>query len=314
MKYKVFIDGGAGTTGLKIRERLAQRDDIEIINIQEEKRKDREERLAKIKEADVTFLCLPDSAAKEIAQYAPANSRILDTSTAHRIDSDWIYGMAELTEDMRSRIKTATRIAVPGCHASGFIFIVAPLIATGILSPRYPIAATSVTGYSGGGKAMITRHEDLTRPEFLSGAGQYGLTQAHKHLPEMKVMTGLERTPSFLPIVIDHYSGMVVTVPLQGDLLERKMSLEDLQVMYHEYYKGEPLVHVRDYCPADNFIHSNSRSGMDDIEIFIYGNNDRPVISTRFDNLGKGASGAAIQNMNIMLGIEETTGLKGDFA
>lgn len=313
MKYKVFIDGGSGTTGLKIRERLAERDDIEIINIQEEKRKDRQVRLEKIKESDVTFLCLPDSAAKEIAQYAPADSRILDTSTAHRIDPDWVYGMAELRENQRSRIKTATRVAVPGCHASGFIFIVAPLIATGILSSRYPIAATSITGYSGGGKAMIKRHEDPKRPAFLSGAGQYGLTQTHKHLPEMKVMAGLERTPGFLPIVVDYYSGMVVTVPLQGDLLERNVSLESLQAMYREYYKDEPLVHVREYCPADNFIHSNSRSGKDDMEIFVYGNNDRPVISTRFDNLGKGASGAAIQNMNIMLGVEETAGLKGDF-
>lgn len=313
MKYKVFVDGGHGTTGLKINQRLAGRDDIEIINIQEEKRKDIQERLKKINEADITFLCLPDQASKEIAELAPKDARILDTSTAHRTSEDWVYGMPELVKGHREKIAGSNRVAVPGCHASGFIFAAAPLVREGVIAPDYPLSAVSLTGYSGGGKKMIAAHEADDRPYYLAGGGQYGLSQQHKHLPEMMRFSGLEKAPGFIPIVIDHYSGMVVTITLRNDLMEKQLSPGELIELYKAYYDGEKLVHVRDHCPEDNFIHSNVRSGYDDIEIFIYGNEERPVVSTRFDNLGKGASGAAVQNMNIMLGIEETKGLKGDF-
>ena len=313
MAYKVFVDGGAGTTGLKIRQRLANRDDIEILHIEEAKRKDLDARLAMIEEADVTFLCLPDQAAKEIAAAAPKDAKILDTSTAHRIDPEWTYGMPELNKTQRDSIKNATRVAVPGCHASGFIFAVKPLIEAGVLPSDYPIAATSVTGYSGGGKKMIATHEASIRPDYLFGAGQYGLTQQHKHLPEMAAYAGLTRTPGFLPIVIDHFSGMVTTIPLQADLLNKQLPLMGILDIYKEYSCAEEMIHVMDQVPEDNFIHSNVMSGRDDMQIYIYGNEDRPVISSRFDNLGKGASGAAVQNMNIMLGIEERTGLQGDF-
>lgn len=309
MKYKVFVDGGSGTTGLKIHDRLNKRDDIEIINIQEDKRKNIDDRLEKIKEADITFLCLPDAAAREIASLAPKGSKILDTSTAHRTDPDWVYGMPELNAGQRDRIKDSSRVAVPGCHASGFIFAAAPLIAEGVIDADCPLDVTSITGYSGGGKKMIAAHEDENRPGYLGSAGQYALTQMHKHLPEMTAMTGLREKPAFIPIVVDHYSGMVVTVPLHKNTMKRKLTPDQLRQVFREYYKGEKMVNVNDSWPDDGFIHSLVKSGDNDLEIFVYGNEDTPVISTRFDNLGKGASGAAVQNMNIMLGIDETKGL-----
>lgn len=335
MSYKVFVDGGVGTTGLKIRERLTARDDIEIINIREDVRKDLNARLAKIAEADITFLCLPDEAAREIAAAAPVEAKILDTSTAHRVDPEWVYGMPELKAarpakemlSQRERIRQATRVAVPGCHASGFIFLVAPLIAEGLLPPNTPLAATSVTGYSGGGKKMIAAYEDEPGDNFgKQSPGQYGLSQHHKHLPEMQVMTGLQIAPTFLPIVGDFYSGMVVTVPLPADRLETT-GPEDLAALYSRYYEGETLVSVYEIDEAgsvvlrkagpvgaeevdgDGFLYSDALAGRNDIQLFVYGNPDRPVVSARFDNLGKGASGAAIQNMNLMLGVEETKGL-----
>lgn len=313
MKYKVFVDGGHGTTGLKINERLAERDDIEIINIQEEKRKDLDERLKMIRQADITFLCLPDAASREIAALAPGDSKILDTSTAHRTVADWVYGMPEIAPGQREAIASASRVAVPGCHASGFIFAAAPLVREGVIASDYPLVATSLTGYSGGGKKMIQAHEDPDRPSYLGSGGQYALGQQHKHLPEMMAMTGLSVAPGFLPIVIDHYSGMVVTIVLHREAMQKPMEVEALRALYQEYYQNEKMIHVREHVPEDGFIHSNVRGGYDDMEIFIYGNADRLVVSTRFDNLGKGASGAAVQNMNIMLGIEETTGLKGEF-
>lgn len=312
MKYKVFVDGGVGTTGLKIHERLEKRDDIEIINIQEDKRKNINERLSKIKEADITFLCLPDDAAKEIADLAPAECKILDTSTAHRTNKDWAYGMPELNKEQREKIKASNRVAVPGCHASGFIFIVAPLIAEGIIEKDYPLTATSMTGYSGGGKKMIAAHEEKGRPDYLGSAGQYALTQMHKHLPEMIAMTDIAMAPVFVPIVADHYSGMVVTVPLHKKYMKKKLGPKELQAIYRNYYKKENLIKVMESCPEDGFIHSSIKSDQNDVEIFVYGNEERLVVSARYDNLGKGASGAAVQNMNIMLGIEETKGLKGE--
>ncbi|MGI6722652.1 MAG: N-acetyl-gamma-glutamyl-phosphate reductase [Anaerovoracaceae bacterium] len=312
MKYKVFVDGGSGTTGLKIHERLNKRDDIEIINIQEEKRKDLDEKIKKMKEADITFLCLPDAAAMETAAAAPADCKILDTSTAHRTDPEWVYGMPELQPGQREKIRNSNRVAVPGCHASGFIFIVKPLVAGGIIDVDYPLDATSMTGYSGGGKKMIAAHEAEGRPAYLGSTGQYALGQQHKHLPEMMAMTGIREAPCFLPIVGDYYSGMVVTVPLHRIAMKKQLTPAELLDVYRDYYAGEAMVKVNDSCPEDGFIHSDIKAGYNDIEIFVYGNEDRPVISSRFDNLGKGASGAAIQNMNIMLGIEETRSLEGD--
>lgn len=312
MKYKVFVDGGSGTTGLKIHDRLRARDDIELITIEETKRKDLEEKIRKIREADITFLCLPDDAARETADAAPQDSRILDTSTAHRTNPDWVYGMPELQPGQRDAIRKSNRVAVPGCHASGFIFIVKPLIAAGVLTPETPLDATSMTGYSGGGKKMIAMHEQVDRPSYLGSTGQYALSQHHKHLPEMMAMTGLNEAPCFLPVVGDYYSGMLVTVPLHRVIMQQTMTPDQLRELYRDYYQDQPMVHVRDACPEDGFLHSGILAGSNEIELFIYGNNDRPVISSRFDNLGKGASGAAIQNMNLMLGLDETTGLKGE--
>ncbi|MGI6737637.1 MAG: N-acetyl-gamma-glutamyl-phosphate reductase [Anaerovoracaceae bacterium] len=309
-KFKVFVDGAAGTTGLQIRDRLRQRDDIELINIQEEKRKDNTERLRLIAAADVSFLCLPDAAAREIAALAPADCRLLDTSTAHRTNPDWVYGMPELQPGQRQRIRSATRVAVPGCHASGFIFAVKPLVAGGLIDPGQPLCATSVTGYSGGGKKMIAAHRADDRPDWLQSCGQYALGQTHKHLPEMMAMTGLVTAPAFLPIVGDYYGGMVVTVPLHRQWLRRSLTVSGLRDLYRDYYDGEAMVTVRDDCPEDGFLHSSIKAGSNDLEIFVYGCDERPVVSTRFDNLGKGAGGAAVQNMNLMLGIEETRGLK----
>ena len=309
MKYKVFVDGAAGTTGLKIRERLYERDDIEIINIQEEKRKDFEEKKRMIEAADITFLCLPDEAAREIAAAASPEAKILDTSTAHRTNPDWTYGMPELEQGQREKIHKSSRVAVPGCHASGAILAIKPLIAGGIVGTDYPFDITSITGYSGGGKKMIANHESEKRPVYLDSPGQYALTQQHKHLPEILAMTGLTETPVFLPIVGDFYSGMVVTVPLHKSFMKKALDPQQLLEVFKEYYAGERMVQVRDSLPEDGFIHGDMKSGQNDAEIFIYGNEDRPVISVRFDNLGKGASGAAVQCMNIMLGIDETTGL-----
>ncbi len=309
MAFHVFIDGAHGTTGLKIREYLENRDDIEIIEIAEEKRKDLSERVRMTQQADVSILCLPDSASKEIADAAPSGVRLIDTSTAHRVDPDWVYGMAELEPGQREKIRQAERVANPGCHATGFISLVKPLVAAGVCGAEYPFTSFCVTGYSGGGKKMIAQHEDKDRPSYLVSPGQYGLTQQHKHLPEMMKMTGITLAPSFCPIVGDFYSGMVMTVPLRKELLEKPCGVQDLIKLYQDYYKGEKLITVNDSVPEDGFIHSDLKAGRNSLEIFVTGNDDRPLVLSRFDNLGKGASGAAVQNLNLMLGIDETKGL-----
>lgn len=219
MGYKVFIDGGHGTTGLKIHERLDQRDDIEILRIDEAHRKDLDARIEMTKQADISILCLPDAASQELAQAAPPDVRLIDTSTAHRTNPDWVYGMPELAPGQREKIRNAARVANPGCHATGFILLVRPLVDAGILPPDYPLDAFCITGYSGGGKKMIQNHEKADREAYLSSPGQYGLTQKHKHLPEMVMMTGISRAPAFSPVVGDFYSGMVMTVPLHTGML-----------------------------------------------------------------------------------------------
>ena len=309
MGYKVFIDGGHGTTGLKIHERLDQRDDIEILRIDEAHRKDLDARIEMTKQADISILCLPDAASQELAQAAPPDVRLIDTSTAHRTNPDWVYGMPELAPGQREKIRNAARGANPGCHATGFILLVRPLVDAGILPPDYPLDAFCITGYSGGGKKMIQNHEKADREAYLSSPGQYGLTQKHKHLPEMVMMTGISRAPAFSPIVGDFYSGMVMTVPLHTGMLHGSPGPEEIRQVYRERYGGEKLIRVMDKDPEDGFIHSNVMAGSDEFQIFVTGNEERVLLLSRFDNLGKGASGQAVQNMNIMLGIEETKGV-----
>lgn len=309
MSYKVFVDGQNGTTGLRIHEYLSRRDDIEIINIQEDLRKDLDEKVRKIDEADVSILCLPDAAADETANAAPPDAKIIDTSTAHRTQDGWVYGLPELCEGQRELIAGSARVANPGCHATGFILLVRPLIDAGIISADYPLSAFTVTGYSGGGKKMIANHEKDGRDSFLTSPGQYALGQQHKHIPEMVKMTGIAEPPVFSPIVGDFYAGMVVTVPLHKSALAKAASLSDIKEVYKEHYDGEKLIRIMDDVPDDGFIHGDILAGSNIAEIFVTGNDDRPLLVSRFDNLGKGASGAAVQNMNIMLGIEETKGL-----
>ncbi len=306
---KVFVDGSAGTTGLRIFERLGAREDIELITISEELRKDLNARKAAIESADAAFLCLPDDAAREIVAAVESKTvKILDTSTAHRTESDWAYGFAELSGDFREKIRTSQKIAVPGCHASGFISIVYPLVAAGVLPADYPVVSYSVTGYSGGGKKMIAEYEDKERDIELSSPRQYGLTQKHKHLKEMKAICGLEKEPVFAPIVADFYSGMVVSVPLFSDMLSKKCTARDIHGLLADHYKDEKVVRVMPFG-KEGFLGSNNLSGKDSLEIEVTGNDERILVAARFDNLGKGSSGAAIQCMNIALGCKETKGL-----
>lgn len=312
-KTKIFIDGSEGTTGLRIHERFGQRDDIELIPISAELRKDVEERKRLINQSDITFLCLPDAAAREsVSLVENENVRIIDTSTAHRTEEGWAYGFPELSPVHRNRIKEGKRIAVPGCHATGFISLAYPIVSQGILPSDYPVAAFSLTGYSGGGKKMIAEYESDERPVELDAPREYALTQKHKHLKEMKKITGLSREPLFSPIVADYYSGMVVSLPLYIDYLKKETSPEKLAKFFAEYYAGEQFIKVMPYGAEEELkgmMAGNGCSGWDGLKIFVTGNEERVVLHAQFDNLGKGASGAAIQCLNIMLGCEESKGL-----
>lgn len=312
-KTKIFIDGSEGTTGLRIHERFGQRDDIELIPISAELRKDVEERKRLINQSDITFLCLPDAAAREsVSLVENENVRIIDTSTAHRTEDGWAYGFPELSPVHRNRIKEGKRIAVPGCHATGFISLAYPIVSQGILPSDYPVAAFSLTGYSGGGKKMIAEYESDERPVELDAPREYALTQKHKHLKEMKKITGLSREPLFSPIVADYYSGMVVSLPLYTDYLKKETSPEKLAKFFAEYYAGEQFIKVMPYGAEEELkgmMAGNGCSGWDGLKIFVTGNEERVVLHAQFDNLGKGASGAAIQCLNIMLGCEESKGL-----
>ena len=313
MKTKVFIDGSEGTTGLRINERFQNRDDIELLHIDPELRKDPNERKKMMLASDITFLCLPDEAAKESAALA-ANEDvvIIDASTAHRTQEGWAYGFPELSEAHRSAIKNGKRIAVPGCYATGFISTVYPLIAGGILPKDYPISSFAISGYSGAGKKTIAVYESEDRPREFSSGREYALAQQHKHLKEMKKITGLARTPLFSPIIDDYYSGMLVSVPLYADMLAKKETPESLLDYYAEYYKNQRFIQVSaadDAVAASGFLAGNGLSGWDGLKIYVTGNEERIVLSAQFDNLGKGASGAAIQCMNIVLGCDEAKGL-----
>ena len=309
--YKVFIDGNQGTTGLRLFDRLSKRDDIELLTISEELRKDKDERRRLINMSDITFLCLPDEASKESVSLCDNDHTvIIDTSTAHRTNPDWAYGFAELSDEHRKNIASSKRIAVPGCHASGFISIVYPLIASGIMPKDYPCVCHSLTGYSGGGKKMINDYENEKTPD-LFAPRQYGLTQNHKHLKEMKAITGLEDFPIFTPIVDDYYSGMATTVPLFTKMLSVD-SLSEVHSMFSEYYKDSQFISVLPLHGSEthvSMVSANELSGKDSMKILISGNDERIFITSVFDNLGKGASGAAVQCMNISMGIDEKTSL-----
>lgn len=315
MKHAVFIDGQAGTTGLRLRSRLEGRDDVELIEINPEKHKDTAARSACMDAAEVVFLCLPDAAAREAVTLAHnPTTRIIDSSTAHRVDILWDYGFPELDRTLRERIRHSKRVAVPGCHATGFLSIVRPLTEGYVLSRDYPVTAHSVSGYSGGGKAMIAQYETGRTPgDALCSLRYYALSLHHKHLPEMQRMGLLEYAPLFTPSVGDFRCGMLVTVPLNNRLLRRKIGARGVHAFYEEYYKGEPFVRVMPFGGEgvldDGRLGATACNGTNRLELFVFGDEENILVAARLDNLGKGASGAAVQNMNLMLGLDETTGL-----
>ena len=303
---KVFIDGSAGTTGLRIYERLSLRRDIELIKLPEELRKDPSARKDAINSADIVFLCLPDAAAKEAVTFVEnPDTCIIDTSTAHRTADGWTYGFPEIG-NRKEQIVSSKRIANPGCHASGFIALVAPLIEAGMLQKDVLLSCYSLTGYSGGGKKMIAQYEDSDRGKLLDAPRMYGLGQAHKHLPEMKAICDLEAEPVFCPVVAPYYSGMQVTVPLFKTMAQ--IDINDIENAYKQYYQGTVVKYDKN-IDQDGFLSASLFSGRDDMAVSVFGNEDRILLVSTFDNLGKGASGAAIQNMNLVLGTDETEGL-----
>lgn len=307
---KVFIDGKDGTTGLKIFKRFENRNDIELLLIDSDKRKDVKERARLINESDITFLCLPDAASIEaVSLVENDNTKIIDTSTAHRTLSDWAYGFAELSREHREKIEISNRIAVPGCYASGFNSIVYPLVHSGFIDKDYDIVCYALSGYTGAGKKGIAQYEDSSRDAELDSPRLYALTQEHKHLKEMKTISGLSKKPIFSPIICDYPQGMVVSVPLYTDRMSKKYTIQDIYEMFAEHYGNSDIVKVRRPGYTQGMIGSNQFANRDDMEIEINGNEDRILITSRFDNLGKGASGAAIQCMNIAMGIDEKTGL-----
>ncbi len=305
---KVFIDGKAGTTGLRIFERLQKRDDVKIVSLSENSRKDPAARKEAINGADVVFLCLPDDAAREAVTLAEnPHTVVIDASTAHRTQAGWVYGFPELSPRFRAAVQSGKRIANPGCYASGFLALVYPLVQGGILPPDYPLVCHAVSGYSGAGKKGIEQYESENRDRSLQTPRLYALGLTHKHLPEMTQISGLTRTPVFNPYICDYECGMSVTVPLFADLLFRSVTKEDLTEFYREWYKGERFVGVG--REESGFLCANALNGTNRLEIFVNGNEERILLVSRLDNLGKGASGAAIQNMNLALGLDEGLGL-----
>ena len=312
-KVRVFIDGSEGTTGLRINERFAGRDDIEVLAIDPELRKDAAERKKLINSSDYTFLCLPDAAAIEaVGLCENPDTVIIDASTAHRVNPDWAYGLPELSPEFYEKIRTSKRIAVPGCYASGFVMIAYPLVKLGILGPDYPFTVPALSGYSGAGKKAIALYEADDKANELYAPRQYALAQMHKHLPEMKVVAGLSREPVFIPVVDDYYCGMIVNVPIHADLMKKRMNPEEVRNALAEYYKDQKFIRVREYgaeSETNGFLSANYMAGKDYAEIFVTGNNDRIMVMSCFDNLGKGASGAAVECLNISMGVDPATGL-----
>ena len=309
-KPKVYIDGKEGTTGLQIYERLGGRDDIELLLIDEDKRKDPAERAKLLNAADLAFLCLPDAAAVEaVSLIGSDHTRVIDCSTAHRTADGWVYGFPEL-HTQRERIKTARRVANPGCYATGFLSLMRPLVETGALSADAYVACHALSGYTGAGKKAIAQYTDPGREAELDSPRHYAVTLAHKHIPEMMKVSGLTRKPIFMPMICDFPQGMTVTVPLFAQQLQRAASIEGLRALYTDYYGDSPVVELRPAdAPSCGFIGSNNLAGKDTLQIFVNGNGEQFMLTARLDNLGKGASGAAVQNMNLMLGFEETKGL-----
>ena len=312
--YKVFIDGKEGTTGLKIFERFKNRSDIELILIDEEKRKDDAARAECINASDFTFLCLPDAAAiQAVALCTNPETKIIDASTAHRTNPEWAYGFPELGAEFRQKIISSKRVAVPGCYASGFVALVYPLVQRGIISPDYPVVCHAVSGYSGAGKKAIAQYEDPERNFELDSPREYALTQEHKHLPEMKKIAGLSYEPIFNPYICDYFNGMTVTVPLHSRLLSKKIDVKNLRDELAAHYENCRFVKVAppngEGVLIGSTIPANTLRDTNEMQIFVFGNDERICLCARFDNLGKGASGAAVQCMNIMMGIDEGTGL-----
>ena len=309
MKPKVYIDGKDGTTGLQIYDRLSVRSDIDLLLIDEEKRKDPAERKKLMDAADIVFLCLPDAAAVEaVALVENPDTRIIDASTAHRTSPDWDYGFPELSAERRAAIRKSKRVANPGCHATGFISAVYPLVAMGLLPKDACLSAFSLTGYSGGGKKMIAQYEAADKDAALFAPCPYGMGQTHKHLPEMQKVCGLTNKPVFTPIVDDYYKGMATTVPLHMSQMNGVSTLAEVRQKLADYYAGATLVHVADALDTAK-LYANAQAGKDTLVLYVAGNDEQFTVTALFDNLGKGASGAAVQNMNLMLGFEETTGL-----
>ena len=310
-RYKIFVDGSAGTTGLRILDRLAGRPELELISLPEADRKKLDARAEACAKADLVFLCLPDAASREIVPLIPANVRVLDTSTAHRTAPGWVYGLPELA-GQRARIVEAARVAVPGCHATGFAVLAAPLVQMGLLPPDYPFTVTSLTGYSGGGKSMIADYRADGRPAALDSPRSYGLGLHHKHLPEMQAVCGLTAPPAFVPVVADYYCGMQTILPLHMALA--KAPAGELARALAGYYAGQSqiTVHPLGEVPENGFLASNALAGSDRLEIYCTASPDgsQMLLAALFDNLGKGASGAAVQCMNLMLGLPETAGLE----
>ena len=310
-RYKIFVDGSAGTTGLRILDRLAGRPELELISLTEADRKNLDARAEACAKADLVFLCLPDAASREIVPLIPANVRVLDTSTAHRTAPGWVYGLPELA-GQRARIVEAARVAVPGCHATGFAVLAAPLVQMGLLPPDYPFTVTSLTGYSGGGKSMIADYRADGRPAALDSPRSYGLGLHHKHLPEMQAVCGLTAPPAFVPVVADYYCGMQTILPLHMALA--KAPAGELARALAGYYAGQSqiTVHPLGEVPENGFLASNALAGSDRLEIYCTASPDgsQMLLAALFDNLGKGASGAAVQCMNLMLGLPETAGLE----
>ncbi|MCI8303021.1 MAG: N-acetyl-gamma-glutamyl-phosphate reductase [Lawsonibacter sp.] len=309
-KPKIYIDGQEGTTGLQIYDRLGEREDIELLLIDPDKRKDVQERKKLLNAADLVFLCLPDGAAVEaVSLINNDHTRVIDCSTAHRVAPGWVYGFPEF-RGQREKIATARRVANPGCYATGFLSLARPLVEKGVLSPKVRLTCHALSGYTGAGKKAIAQYTDPDRDPELDSPRHYAVELSHKHLPEMAAVAGLERPPLFAPMICGYPQGMVVTLPLWAEELEGKQSIETLRELYSGYYAGSAVVELRPAdAPTCGFIGSNNLAGRDVLQIFVNGNEEQLLLSARLDNLGKGASGAAVQNMNLMLGFEETKGL-----
>ena len=313
MTYRVFVDGQEGTTGLRIHEYLAQRSDIEVLRIEPDKRKDAAERARLLNAADVAFLCLPDAAAREAAALVSnPNTCLIDASTAHRTAAGWVFGMPELSPDQRERIRQAKRISNPGCHSSSFILLLRPLVDAGLVPPNLALSATSITGYSGGGKKMIEQYE-AGGDARLNAPRPYALSLLHKHIPEMTAHTGLNVKPVFQPIVASFYKGLSVSVPLHLSQLKAGTTAEQLHAAFEQRYAGEAFIRVMPLRDPgvleEGFFDVQACNDTNRVDIFVFANDNQAMLMARLDNLGKGASGAAVQTMNVHLGLDEALGL-----